>query len=111
MGKFKALALAALLVVAPAGTAAADELVKEWTGQGKQTTRPFTVDGPWEVQWTYRGSRVFQIYVYTLGSYFSDIVANQLDAASGSAFRPKPGTYYLKIDGRGLWTVRVVRIE
>ena len=109
MEKFKAVALAALLAIAPAGTAAADQLVNEWSGLGRQTTRPFTVDGPWEVQWTWRGSGAFGIRAHTSGRITSDGLAYQREPGSGSAYHPKPGTYYLEIDGTGSWTIRAVR--
>ncbi len=83
--------------------------VKEFTGSGAQTTRPFTVYDGWEIRWDASGD-VFQIYVYTGGGDLSGVAANQMGTGSGAAFQPNGGSYYLQMNAIGNWTVRVVQL-
>ncbi len=107
-GPITALALAGLLLTALSPPAVADVLVREFSGSGMQTTRPFTVDGPWELQWQAQGYFMIVIRHQSGRLGVSDIVG--LGEGSGSAYRPRSGTYFLEISGVGAWTVKVIRV-
>ena len=83
---------------------------KEFTGNGTQSTRPFRVDGPWEIQWDAKGD-LFQVYLYTATGDLVDVAANQLGAGAGTSYQPRAGTYYFQVNGMGTWTVRVERLN
>jgi hypothetical protein len=110
-------ALAILLFVVAASSTrialAEDVLVAEYSGKGVQTTRPFTVDGPWEVQWS---SDCLNLAIYLkksdeAGHASADLIANQ-SKGSGSSYQPRGGSYFLEIHGVvGTWRVKVVAIK
>jgi len=92
-------------------------LVTKLSGSDTHTTRPFRVEDSWEIQWDYKPSNlfgnsgVFQIYLYGEGSGFPDIVANQMQPGSGSAYRLKGGRYYIAVNALGSWEIRVVQVQ
>ena len=87
---------------------------QKWTGSGTMTTRPFHMDGPWEIQWSFTAKpMMFQIMVYTKGEsdQMPSIAANQLDGTPGSAYQPRGGDYYLTFNTfGGNWTACVVSV-
>ena len=107
-------ALAILLFVVAASSTrialAEDVLVAEYSGKGYQVMRPFTVQGPWEVQWTSDGG-AFAVYVADESDSTGDLIANQSGGGSGSSYRPEGGSYYLKIEGSGQWQIKIVAIK
>ena len=86
-------------------------MVAEYSGNGLQTTRPFTVDGPWEVQWS--SDEFIQIFLSNADQEeaFPNIIANQIASGSGSAYQPRGGSYYLKVNAAGNWRIKVVAIK
>ena len=86
-------------------------VVAEYSGNGLQTTRPFTVDGPWEVQWS--SDEFIQIFLSNADQEeaFPNIIANQIASGSGSAYQPRGGSYYLKVNAAGNWRIKVVAIK
>lgn len=84
-------------------------VLQEFAGSGAGTTRPFVVDGAWEVQWSLSG-QILQIMVHDKGGRLVDIVANQQGDGSGSAYQPRGGSYYLAINALGSWRIRVVAV-
>jgi hypothetical protein len=92
-------------------------LVTKLSGSDTHTTRPFRVENGWEIQWDYKpsglfaNSGVFQLYLYGEGNVPLDIVANQMQPGSGSAYRPKGGRYYLEVNALGSWEIRVVQVQ
>jgi hypothetical protein len=78
-----------------------------YSGSGAQNTRPFTVDGPWEVHWN-AAAGIFQIYLYNLRGELIDVAANQMGSGAGSSFQPKGGTYYLQVNATGNWKIKIV---
>lgn len=95
--------------------AVADELIiNSYSGSGMQTTRPFTVNTAWEIQWEAKAADfvLFQIYLYDGSGGLVNIVANQSDPGKGSYYSPKRGEYYLAIGGIGCdWDVKIVAVE
>ena len=68
-------------------------------------------DGPWEVQWS--SDEFIQIFLSNADKEeaFPNIIANQIDSGSGSAYQPRGGSYYLKVNAAGNWRIKVVAIK
>ncbi|HJS87899.1 MAG TPA: hypothetical protein VJ779_20805 [Acetobacteraceae bacterium] len=111
-------AILAILVLgaspAPAAPCGPDAKLR-WSGDNVQTTRPFHMDGPWEVQWTTTtppGS-LFEVKVYDKNRPDAgfEMAADQRGGSPGSAYQPKGGDYYLSIFTlKGSWSVCVVPV-
>ena len=80
------------------------------SGSGMTITRPFTVNGPWEIQWDVSGS-FFAVTIYKADGSLFDIGGSQQGAGKGSSYQPKNGNYYLKIMAIGNWELKVVEIR
>jgi hypothetical protein len=89
-----------------------DVVVAEYRGTGIQSTRPFTVDGPWEVQWS-SDSSYLSIYLKNAEEEagFPNIIANQQGSGPGSSYQPKGGTYYFETNAMGKWHMKVVALK
>lgn len=85
-----------------------------WSGSGNQTTRPFHMDGGWEVQWNItKPPMLFQIMVHDKQDPdgMPNVAANQNDSSPGSAYQPKGGDYYLTFNTfGGAWSACVVPV-
>lgn len=75
-----------------------------------KNTRPFKVNGPWEIQWDASGD-IFQIYLYTSDGTLKDVAANQMGSGEGSYYNPQKGEYYLQVIAMGSWKVRIVNVS
>ena len=84
-------------------------VVAEFSGKGMNTTRPFTVDGSWEVQWS--SDDFIQIFLEKAEGGLGDLVANQAETGSGSSYQPRGGRYYLKVNALGNWRITVVAMK
>lgn len=71
------------------------------------TTRPFHVDGPWELRW--HSTRYFSATLHPVGQDHGDLVANQ-SAGSSSAYRPNGGTFYIEFDSSSDWSAEAVSL-
>ena len=87
-----------------------DESLASWSGQENLTTRPFHVDGPWEVQWS-NDAGMFILRLNRLGGSSSDLLEMSDKAGHSSAFQPNGGDYYLTIVGTQPWSVRIVPVR
>lgn len=87
-----------------------ETVVVEYSGSGMKTTRPFTVDSSWELQWKASGM-VFQVYLQSEDGQMVDILANQQGEGEGSSYSPKTGTYYLEINAMGDWEIKIVEVR
>jgi len=85
-------------------------IVTQYSGSGMKTTRPFTVDSSWEIQWKVSGM-IFQVYLQSEDGQMVDILANQQGEGEGSSYSPKSGTYYLEINAVGDWEIKIVEVE
>lgn len=83
--------------------------IVSFSGSGIRNTKPFTTNGPWEIQWDAKGE-VFQIYLYTADGELVNIAASQ-GAGTGSSYQPNAGKYYLQINAMGHWKVHVVTAD
>lgn len=84
--------------------------VRTFSGSGGKNTRPFTVDGRWEIQWDAEGS-IFQIYLHSGDGRLLGVPANQQGPGEGSSFQPRGGTYYLQVNAIGAWEIRIVPLS
>lgn len=103
--------LAAGLSVAVAH-AAEETVLQRTTGNGIRSLRPFTATKPFEVQWQADGTK-FEVYEFDAveGKALSFVPAgSQTKPGSGSTYRSRPGSYYLRIISDGEWTVTVVQL-
>jgi hypothetical protein len=89
-------------------TLAADREVANFSGLGTGATRPFTVTGPWEAQFTAEGDLVAKLM--SANGKLLGLVAGQI-GGSGSYYSPTPGTYFLSIVALSPWHIRIVEIE
>jgi|SRR6056297_2242313 len=87
-----------------------EELIVEHSGKGVKTTRPFTTNGPWEIQWDAEG-QIFQIYLYSGEGNLVDVAANQTGAGTGSYYNPKDGTYYIEVNAMGNWELKIINVK
>jgi hypothetical protein len=85
-----------------------DAPVAHWAGASTMITRPFHVDGAWELQWTSDGP--FKATLHQLSPESAKPVAHANGAAASSAFEPAGGDYYLEIASTDRWTAAVVRV-
>ena len=92
-----------------ASAAAADPVLVRWSGVSTMTTRPFHVDGPWELRWSSDGP--FSAVLHQLDGDEVHVVAEASGRASSSAFWPKGGDYYLEVTTTAPWTASVVRFD
>lgn len=92
---------------------AEDPIIKSYSGNGTQTTRPFTAETPFEIQWLAKAEdfMVFQIMLYNKDGNLINVVANQLKPGRGSFYSPKSGTFYLNINTVSVWAIVVVAVE
>lgn len=72
-------------------------------GSGMQSTAPFTVSEGWTLTWTSNDS-LFFVSVHTKDGRPIEMFGN---SKSGSAYIPKGGTYYLKVNSTGDWVIKV----
>lgn len=82
----------------------------EERGLGARATRPFSVDGPWEVTWDARGD-FFSLMLHDANGNLVDMSANQAGPGSGSSYHPRGGTYYFSANAIGAWTIRIQRVN
>lgn len=80
------------------------------SGLGARATRPFTVDGPWEVTWDARGD-YFGLFLHDANGDLVGVSANQSGAGRGSSYQPQGGTYYFDVNALGSWTMRIERVD
>ncbi len=88
--------------------AAADVPVARWAGSATMTTRPFHVDGPWEVRW--RSDGAFSAVLHLVGAATTTLIAQAPQHGASSAYQPKAGDFYLEVDASGPWTMEVVQV-
>lgn len=86
-----------------------ERVVQEFSGSGQHTTRPFTVDDGWEIQWDFTGD-ILQIYINDDSGGLAGVAANEQGESNGSAYQARGGTYHLEMNAMGQWTVRVVEL-
>lgn len=104
----KVILVAAALLAATA--ALADQVIAEFTGSGTLNTRPFVVDGPWELQ--YEASAGLIVFIRpdsTDGRRLAGTVTSPA-GGTGASYQPAPGRYYLEVTGFGDWKITIVAL-
>ena len=86
------------------------KIIAEFSGRGIGSTRPFSVRGPWEAQWSASGD-YFSAILHTADGRMVDVIASQMGGGNGASFRPKGGNYYFVMNAMGSWTIRVVPLR
>lgn len=97
-----------LAVVAPASQPQAGGEVVHWSGSSTMTTRPFHVDGAWELQWTSDG--FMSMTLHRMDGDETKLVAMAAERSASSSFQPKGGTFYLEIAAAAPWTAKIIRL-
>lgn len=90
-------------------SAAADTVIKTFSGSDMQSTRPFNVADKWEVQWDAKGD-AFALYLYSPDGTVIAVLANQDGPGKGSSYQAKGGNYYLRISAMGDWAIDIVQV-
>jgi hypothetical protein len=88
---------------------AAPVIIATFSGKGGRNTRPFTVTGPWEIQWDAKGE-VFGVALRTADGKIVGVPASQFHPGQDSSYQPKPGQYYLDVTCSGSWTIKIVQL-
>ncbi len=89
--------------------AANDKVIARWSGSGDMTTRPFHVDGPWELQWdTAKG--YFSATLHRKTGQEIATLANGMEAGSSSSYQPSGGDFYIEFGGMQTWNAKVVAV-
>lgn len=83
------------------------DAIARFSGSGTQNTRPFSVDGPWEIRWTASGSLI-QIMVYDDSGDLVTLAANQSRPGRGGSYQPRGGRYYLGVNAIGDWEIVIL---
>lgn len=86
-----------------------DPVLSTWSGTSNMQTRPFHVDGPWELQWA-NGEGYFSINLHGGSDQNGKLIANGSDAGTSSYYSPSSGDFYLEIKGRSGWQIRAVSV-
>jgi hypothetical protein len=80
------------MVPAPQPVAKNSGSIAHWSGIGMMTTRPFRVEGPWELQWTVGETGFFSVDLHKVGGREKSI-ALQSEAGSSSSYVPEGGDF------------------
>ena len=86
-----------------------DPIVATWSGSTSTQTRPFHVDGAWELQWA-NGTGYFSINIHKGGEESGKLVANTSDPGASSYYFPNGGDFYLEVKGSSAWQMRAVSV-
>lgn len=87
-----------------------EKVVKTYSGSGGKTTRPFTVNDEWEIQWDAEGA-FFQLYLYDENGNMIGVPANQQGGGTGSSYKAEGGEFYLKVNATKDWKIKIVNVE
>jgi hypothetical protein len=85
----------------------ADETILKFSGSGLHDTRPFTTQGPWEIQW--EAENKINIYVNDENGFAVPVA--MLQTGKGSSYQSKSGKYSLTIQSMGPWKIKIVSVK
>jgi hypothetical protein len=100
---------AAVPVQPPVKGVPASIVLSHWAGTATMITRPFHVDGAWELQW--RSDGFFVAELHAVGSGETSIIANASGQAASSAFQPNGGDYFIQFTSTDPWTATIVKVS
>lgn len=104
----KVILMAAAVLAATA--ALADQVIAEFTGNGTLNTRPFVVEGPWELR--YEANATLIVFIrpdLPDGGGLAGTVTSPA-GGTGASYQPVPGRYYLEVTGFGDWKITIVAL-
>ena len=88
-----------------------DKVLMSWSGLGRMQTRPFHVDGPWELQWTRAVGHFSAVLHPASGTDGREqLLANGSSADSSTSYQPRGGDYYFEFDSSQQWTARILAV-
>ena len=74
-------------------------------------TRPFHIDGPWELQWnTAKGYFSAKLHRTSGSGPKIELLANGMEPGSSSSYQPTGGDFYIEFGGMQPWSARVVSV-
>jgi hypothetical protein len=74
------------------------------TGEGNHVTKPFTVELPWRIKYSFKGTSNVFVYVCSSDGQEGELVVNEVAPKSGASYPEKPvDGGYLKIKSDGPW--------
>lgn len=95
----------------PVETSGEDKVIVKWSGSARMDTRPFHVDGPWELQWnTAKGYFSATLHRISGSGPKSALLANGMEPGSSSSYQPTGGDFYFEFGGMQPWSARVVSV-
>jgi hypothetical protein len=91
--------------------ASEDKVVMKWNSSTQMQTRPFHVDGPWELQWT-TAQGYFSATLHRMSGPGpkAALLANGMEAGGSSSYQPTGGDFYVEFGAMQPWTARVVTV-
>ena len=96
---------------APVSVATDEKVLFKWSGSSDMQTRPFHVDGPWELQWNTSEGYFSATLHRTSGAESREaLLANGTEAGSSSSYQPTGGDFYLGFQAGQPWSARVVSL-
>ena len=118
--KYLALLLATILlwshIAISSGFCADEQVVLRESGNGIRNLRPFTVRDKWEVRWQHSGDYWMADAIRTdppEDDFLAKLplpIAAQKGSGPGQSYQHKGGTYCLRVNAVGDWTVTVVQL-
>jgi hypothetical protein len=87
-----------------------EQVLMQWSGSGRMQTRPFHIDGPWELQWS-RDNGYFSATLHNAsGTGDEELLANGIETPSSTFYHPTGGDFYFDFDARAGWRARIVAV-
>ncbi len=80
-------------------------VVARWSGSATLTTRPFHVDGAWELRWASNGW--FNATLHQVGADGEQVLAMATKRAASSAFQPEGGDFYIEFSATDDWAASI----
>jgi hypothetical protein len=88
-----------------------EKVVTKWSGSSNMQTRPFHVDGPWELQWnTAKGYFSATLHRTSGHGPTAVLLANGTESGSSSSYQPVGGDFYVEFGAMQPWSARVVAL-
>ena len=90
--------------------AAAEEIIKEYSGTETVSSEPFTVTDGWEIRWETKG-QYLQILLNTDKNVPLEMPIQQMGPGSGTYHHAEGGTFILDMNASGEWKVTIMDVD
>jgi opacity protein-like surface antigen len=107
MRLFLLIALIGISMSSPA-YAAEEQVIQEASSSGNQHLPSIAVPDNWEIRWDLKGQSL-TVHLYDGEGHHVGIAGKQQGPGKGTAVQRQGGTYVLKVEADGEWTVIVVQ--